>query len=388
MSNIPSLLAAVETLLTTAVPWLAPWTQKRLRDWLVAMLIGQSVVMRTAAHTLHLVFPAASAASHERRLRRMTEDRQLQWNLYATVLRWVLRFVPGERVTVIMDETTHTECWAVLTVALFYHGRAIPLAWVIWPGQTTRETGFWAASQQLLDRVRRLIPRTTPVVVVADRAFGCPVWSDQVLAHGWDVVVRVQGQSKVRSAHVPEQPIRDLATRGSTQSFAGEVFKGAGWRSLTVIATWDDRCDESLLLVSTLTDVAAIRAVYRHRFAIECLFRDWKSAGWHWESSQAQTESSAAFVVLGLALSTVVLLCLGTADAADLLTYAKQRGTRRPWEARDSLFRLGLLRVRRWLLCGDVPAVVWQLDLGDVAMPWSKRCWNQRVPSRISSAAA
>ena len=54
---------------TTAVPWLAPWTQKRLRDWLGAILIGQSVVLRSAAHTLHQVFPAASAASHEGRFR-------------------------------------------------------------------------------------------------------------------------------------------------------------------------------------------------------------------------------------------------------------------------------------------------------------------------------
>ena len=116
------------------------------------------------------------------------------------------------------------------------------------------------------------------------------------------------------------------------------------------------------------------------RYAIECLFRDGKSAGWHGASSQAQTESSAAFVVLGLALSTVILLCLGTAEAVEILTHTAQKGTRRPWDARERVFRLGLL-------CGDIPVVQWQFDLYDVVMLWSERCWNQCVPSRISSAA-
>ena len=231
--TLPSLLAAVETLIHTALPWHCPWLKRCLRDFIVAILVGQTVVIRTLAATLQSIDPAASAASHERRLRRMTEDNQLNWTISARILPWVVRFDRGVRVTIILDETSHTGRWSVLTAALSYHGRAIPLAWMIWRGQTTRETGYWEATQTLLKQVRTIIPRTTPVVVVADRAFGCPIFIDQVVAFGWDVVVRVHGQSRVRSPHVSEQPIHDLAARGSTQSFAGEVFKGAGWRSLT-----------------------------------------------------------------------------------------------------------------------------------------------------------
>ncbi|WP_240614539.1 hypothetical protein [Herpetosiphon llansteffanensis] len=71
MPRIPALAHWINTILTTAMPTLSPWTARRLTDWLVSILLMQSITTRVVAWGCALgVSPAAHAASHERRLRR------------------------------------------------------------------------------------------------------------------------------------------------------------------------------------------------------------------------------------------------------------------------------------------------------------------------------
>ncbi|WP_240614538.1 transposase [Herpetosiphon llansteffanensis] len=276
--------------------------------------------------------------------------------------------------TVIIDETTHTDQWTLLTAALWYHGRAIPLAWVLHPGNTRRATAFWTDTATLLDRVRQIIPATTPVIVVADRAFGCPVFTDQVTAHGWSWVVRVQGHTRMLLRGHTEVPIRTLVGRGQRVVRRGQAFKKAGWRTVTVVATWAAAAPEPLLLVSNLTAIGAIAHAYGRRYAIEALFRDWKTAGWQWEASHTRSQTTQEALVLGMAIATVLLLLLGTAEAQGVLAARGPTPTpRRPWAARESLFRLGRYGVLRWLWTGAMPSVAEGLSLAGTALhgPWA-----------------
>ena len=69
MSTFPSLLAAVETLMHIALPWHCPWMKRRLRDGIVAILVGQTVVIRSLAATLQSIDPAASSVPYGRECR-------------------------------------------------------------------------------------------------------------------------------------------------------------------------------------------------------------------------------------------------------------------------------------------------------------------------------
>ncbi|KPL90448.1 transposase [Herpetosiphon geysericola] len=370
MLSIPALTAWINTILLTAVPTLSPWTARRLTDWRVSILLMQSITTRVVAWGCALgLSTAARAASHERRLRRTYRDPQLSWSFHRAILTTTLRFAPAEAVTVIIDETTHTDHWTLLTAALWYHGRAIPLAWVLHPGNTRRATAFWTDTATLLDRVRQVIPPTTPVIVVADRAFGCPVFTDQVAAHGWHWVVRVQGHTRLRLRGHTETMIRTLVTRGQRVARRGLAFKKAGWRTVTVVATWAADAQEPLLLVSNLAGIGMIRHAYGRRSAIEALFRDWKTAGWQWEASHTRSRTTQEALVLGMAIATVLLLQIGTAEAEGVLA---ERGDcpspRRPWAARDSLFRLGRYGLLRWLWTGTMPALGDRLSLAGTAL--------------------
>jgi len=59
----------------------------------------------------------------------------------------------------------------------------------------------------VLDQATQVLQADARVVVVADRAFGCPVLTDQAPAHGWDWLVRVQGQTRWRDRQGRIQPM-------------------------------------------------------------------------------------------------------------------------------------------------------------------------------------
>jgi hypothetical protein len=170
-------------------------TRQRLLFFIVGLLLTGSLVLRRIACTQAYLTPQTTcAASHERRLRRVIGDPHLTWERsYARVVRRLLARQRPRQWVMILDESGHTDRLRVLTAALFYRGRAIPLAWVSWPGQTQQTVSYWTRCKQVLDQVPTLLPASAAVVVVADRAFGCPVFTDPVAARGWEWLVRVQG---------------------------------------------------------------------------------------------------------------------------------------------------------------------------------------------------
>lgn len=387
MPSIAHLEQAVETLLVDSLPTLPRATRQRLVAFLLGVLLAGTVVLRRVATTqAHLTPETATAASHERRLRRTLNDAQLgpAVPLYGRVLRRVLRRLPAtRRLTVILDESGHSTVSRVLLAALWYRGRAVPLTWVLWSLYTPHAQSYWADCAELLIQVAALLPTGVSVTVLADRAFGCPGFTDLVTAQGWQVVVRVQGQTRLRQADGSEQALRQVLPQAGTRwCGTGQVFKKEGWRAASVVAYWRVGCREPLLLVSTLSAGWGLVRLYRLRGAIEALFRDWKTQGWQWEASQVRDLAHQAVVVLVLALATLLTLCLGEEVATAVLAQPAQQGQRRPWHARDSLFRLGRDRLWQRLWQNDCSAIAWALaDAGDEN--WSEECWRTALPDAI-----
>lgn len=309
---------AVEALLTSSDVALPTRTHARLVFFVLGILLSGTLVLRRIATTHAYLTPQTTcAASHERRLRRVLNDPLLTWERrYARVLRRLLARHRPARWVVMVDETAQAEHLRVLTAALWYRGRAIPLAWRCWPGQTPQSVSYWSRCGELLALVAQLLPAGAQVVVVADCAFGCPVFTDRVVAQGWHYVVRVQGQTRWQSHHGQTAPIaQQVSQRGERWKGRGRVFKDAGWREASIVALWGQGHTGPLLLVSSLALSWELVAVYRYRAAIEALFRDWKRAGWQWEGSKVRELAHQECLVLGLACATLLTLLLGTAAA-------------------------------------------------------------------------
>lgn len=384
MPSIAHLNEAVETLLLESGCDLPRATRQRLIFFVLGVLLASSIVLRRVATThSNISLGATTAASHERRLRRTLNDPVLGQAapMYARVVRRVLRGLPaGQRLWLIIDESGHSDVVRALVAALWYRGRALPLAWLSWPAQTPVGEHYWRDCQLLLQQLAALLPAEQPVTVLADRAFGCPAFFDLVVALGWSYVLRAQDQTRLCLADGSQQALCQLLTTpGSCWSGQGRAFKKQGWRELSVVAYWRVGCKKPLLLVSNLPAHRNLVLEYRRRAAIEALFRDWKSAGWQWESSQVRDAEHQAVLIVVLAFATLLTLCLGEELAQEVLAQPQQQGCRRPWYARDSLFRLGRDRLWQRLWRGEQTPYNWELNQFGT-LNWSQQCWQTALP--------
>jgi hypothetical protein len=382
MPSIRHFQDAVTQLIDAVCPDLGVRTRRRLVFILLGVMLAGSVVMRRVACTAAQVWePSTTAPSHERRLRRILADPAITWEqTHARLVRRILQRPRRGRWQVILDESGHTDHTRTLVAALWYRGRAIPLAWVMWPAQTPQTVAYWARCAQVLTLVAALLPDGVPAVVVGDRAFGCPAFTDLVAARGWDWLVRIQGQTCFQDADGVEQGSRDrLGQPGGRICQRGWLFKKAGWRPASLVGYWRRGCVDPLLLASSLPATWGLVRQYRTRSAIEAMFRDWKSSGWNWEASQARTTVAQEQVILLLAMTTLVTLCLGAEAATHVLAQPPQTGQRRPWAARESLFQVGRHRMWTRIWQGITTPIAWVLHPSD-APNWSQECWEAARP--------
>lgn len=385
MPSITHLSEAVETLLLESGCDLPRAARQRLVFFVLGVLLAGTIALRRVATThANISLGATKAASHERRLRRILNDPHLGQAvpMYGRVVRRILRRLPADQtVWLVIDESGHTDVVRALVAALWYRGRCMPLSWLSWPAQTPVGEHYWRDCQLLLEQVAALLPANQPVSVLADRAFGCPAFFDLVVAQGWQYVLRAQEQTKLRQADGSERALSELLTEpNSYWSGQGRAFKKQGWREVQVVAYWRAGCKKPLLLVSSLAASRELVLLYRRRSAIEAMFRDWKSSGWQWEASQVREVEHQAVLLLVLALATLLTLCLGEELAEEVLAQPRQRGYRRPWHARDSLFRLGRDRLWQRLWRGEETDYSWELK--QFAVPnWSQQCWQAAIPA-------
>lgn len=353
-------------------------TLKRLAVLVTGMIRASSAAparVAGAVYALHL--SEASAESTERRLRRAENDPHLTASLclHPFARRHLLLGRPSELV-LILDPTLQADRAVMLSAAVWYRGRALPLAWALWPANTPLEgPNFWQRVAALLDLVASLLPAHVSVTWLADRAFGSPAFTDLVVAHGWHYVVRVQGQTRYRDCTGRSQAIRALVSRrGERRKLRGQVFKKAGWRCASVIAYWGRHHAQALCLVSDLPPHWHLIGLYRRRYPIEATFRDYKSAGWQWEHGQVTNLQHMERLLVAMALATWLALMVGSQVASELLARPSTgRRRTRPWGGKYSLFQLGLDRLNLWL-CGRLPV----RSTGPLA-DWQAPNWQTQI---------
>jgi hypothetical protein len=311
----------------------------------------------------------ASRESIERRIRRIENDPTLSAERCVHPLaRAQLRLGAPKQLFLLLDPTYQEDQLVLLSVAVWYRGRALPLAWEVWPANTPL-TGlrFWERVAALLDTVALLLPTQTEITWLADRAFGSPAFTDLVTARGWHYVVRVQGQTHYREQQGRERRVDRLVSRHHPRAKGqGQLFKKQGWRTASVVVYWGEREDAPLCIVSDWPPRWELVHCYRRRYAIEALFRHYKSQGWRWEQGQVRVLAHVERLLVGMALATWVALCLGTDCAeAELARPATGRRHTRPPQAKLSLFSLGLQQWKE-AVSGDWP----------LSKEWRVRGWD------------
>lgn len=376
----------IEHLLSTHVSAEVDESSKERLALLVTGIIGAKSAsparIAKALRTLGLC--QADEASIERRVRRIENDPEINASTcFHPLARGRLLFGRPQELLLILDPTTQDDRVVMLSAAVWYRGRALPLAWAVWPANTPlSEERFWQRVAALLDTVAELLPPGVAVTWVADCAFGTPAFTDLLVKYGWHYVVRVQEQTVCRDGKGRERQVRALVRfRNQRAKLRGQVFKGRGWRPGSVVVYWGKGHKRRLCLVSDLPPRFHLIALYRRRYPIEASFRDYKTAGWRWEQGQVRELEHLDRLLVGMALATWITLLAGTQVGEELLA-KKATGRRRtkPWAAKQSLFSLGLQRLQEMLHHVGLPPLHWQLS------DWQAPNWQTQITSHHTQA--
>jgi hypothetical protein len=342
------------------------------------MIAAKNCSPAQVAKALHrLKLSDANPESLERRIRRLENDPELEASLcFHPFARAHLRYGRPSQLLLILDPSMQEDRLVLVSVAVWYRGRALPLAWAVWPGNTPLQgEGFWKRIEHLLDEVAALLPTGVEIILMADRAFGCPAFIDMLVRRGWHFVVRVQGQTVCRDRRGRECQVQSLvADRGQRAKLRGQAFKKNGWRAVSVVAYWGRHYEKPICLVSDLKAGWGLLALYRRRYAIEAKFRDYKSSGWRFEQGQVTDLEHVQRLLVGMALATWIVLMVGAWQARQILS-RPPTGKRRtqPWEGKMSLFQHGLEQLLTWLGAGQLPQFIWRLT------DWSAPNWKQQI---------
>jgi hypothetical protein len=304
------------------------------------LLLARHTALPRIAAQLRRVTPRAQADSIERRLRRILA--QTDWNapaIFEGVARASLRRLPPGRCVLMLDDTEKTDQCTLSTLAVAYGGRALPLAWCRWSGKL--HGAYWKQIDQLFEQAERLLPPQVQPVVLADRGLASPMLVKLVQQHGWDYLVRVQGNTTLRTTRSRSSPcvhLGELVVRPGAPNVLldGWVFSARPIWAHTA-AVWHVGYQEAWLLVSNLDLGKGLVELYAQRMKVESLFRDAKSGGFEWELSRVLLPDRAQRLLLGLMLAVLCAVLLGEAAmrAGEIPAYG-----RRPHAV--SLLRRGL----------------------------------------------
>ena len=326
--------------LQACIPRMGVWPRRRLALLVTGLLLARHTALPRVAAQLRQVTPTAQTDSIERRLRRILA--QTDWktsSIFAGVARESLRWLPPGRCFLLLDDTEKTDECTLTTLALAYGGRALPLAWCRWSGKL--HGAYWQQVDQLLDQAQRVLPPQVQPVVLADQGLASPMLINLIRQHGWDFLLRVQGNTTLRttrSRSAPRRHLGDLVTQPGAPGITldGWVFYGRPIWAHTA-AVWRAGYQDKWLLVSNLDLGLGLAKLYAQRMKVEALFRDAKSGGFEWELSRILRPDRAQRLLLGLMLAVLCAVLLGEAAirAGEIPAYG-----RRPHAV--SLLRRGL----------------------------------------------
>lgn len=386
MSKHPLYQAIMEQINAHVEARVCQSTRERVALLVTGIIASESASPARIARVLHEIgVSGAQVESIERRIRRIENDPEVRASLcFHRMARHYLALGKLQRLTLAIDPTTQDERVVMLTVSVLYRGRSLPLAWAVWAGNRPL-TGarFWERVAALLRLVATLLPPQVSVTLVADRAFGTPSFTDLVQAQGWHYVVRVQSHTHYRDRQGQRASVRSLVSRkGQRRKLRGHVFKKQRWREASVLVYWGRRHAAPLCLVTDLPPDWAVLATYRQRYTIEALFRDFKSAGWHWEQAQVADLDHLERLLVGMALAFWLAVMIGTQVVTEYCL-SKPLPTRRtlPPIAKYSLFQLGLHRLKQWAARNLCCPLAWCL------FDWNAPTWHVFCSQHLIHAA-
>jgi Transposase DDE domain len=231
---------------------------------------------------------------------------------FVPLLVWVVDQWEGTQLALALDATTLGTRFTVLALSVVYRGCAIPVAWTVLPA--TAKHAWRREWLRMLRQVRRAVPRSWTVIVLADRGLYARWLFRRITRLGWHPFLRINTGGTFRpQGYVRAVPLKTLVPDpGTTWQGTGIAFKGRN-RQLhcTLLACWEPGYTDPWLILTDLPPEASTACWYGLRAWIEQGFKITKRAGWQWQRTRMTQPERAARLWLAVAVATLWLLSVG-----------------------------------------------------------------------------
>ncbi len=318
---------------------------------LVAMICGLVGSQRAHLSSMadHAPTDGADQASVITRFRRwLKHDANTVDGWFLPVAEALLATLAQQPLTLVLDGSVVGRGCVALMLSVVYHGRALPVAWVVVKGQK----GHFPQETHcaLIAQIQSLIPPTTEVTVLGDGEFDGTDFQAALRQLHWQYVCRT-APTLLMTVYGKQRHIGDLApTRGELLAVRPAWITAAEYGPVSILAIGAATYDTPIYLVTNMVDLAAALVAYRQRAHIETFFSDQKSRGFHLHKSHLSDPRRLARLLIVSCLAYLWLVYLGVCALRD--DWLKRLHRRDRCDL--SLFRLGLRLLAR-CLNDDIP---------------------------------
>ncbi len=345
MSDTYRRYAAIKQGLLQCFPHVTGHRERHLNT-LVALICGLTGGQRAHLSTIadHAPSGGADQESVIARFRRwLKHDAQTVDGWFLPIAKALLAKLAHQPLLLAIDGSVVGRGCLALMVSVIYHGRALPLAWVVVKGKK----GHFPQAMHcaLLSQLQPLIPPSTKVIVVGDGEFDGIDLQALLRGFNWHSVCRT-APNLLMTVYGSERPIGAMApTQGELLAVRPAWMTAEQYGPVSILAIWEQAYDQPIYLVTNMLDLGAALAAYRKRAQIETFFSDQKSRGFQLHRSHLNDPARLTRLLIASCLAYLWLVYLGVCALGD--------GWLKRLHRRDrcdlSLFRLGLRLLARCL---------------------------------------
>jgi hypothetical protein len=241
----------------------------------------------------------------------------------------------------------------ILSVAVSYKGRALPLYWMVFGKKGNSSLEQW--KQVLfpvivgLQQMPWLSDKPVHIHLVADREFASPKLAEWLKSvHDVMVTLRIKASMYLTGEDTPEIKVASLVrkmTKGSRYILYNQVLTRDSNFKMNVLLTWNKDYDEPLVVATTAENPDHADATYGQRFNIEHMHKDWKSNAFDLEKTRVTDPKRIETLLIPIAFAYVICVLEGEQKEQNGEIRQPPKGKKRM----VSLFLSGLRTIFRYL---------------------------------------
>ncbi len=207
----------------------------------------------------------------------------------------------------------------ILSVAVSYKGRALPLYWMVSGKQGCSSLEEW--KQVLfpviivLQQMSWLSDKQIHIHVVADREFASPKLAEWLKnLYNVAVTLRIKANMYLTGEDTPEIKVASLIKRmkkGSRHILYNQVLSRDSSFKMNVLLTWNKDYDELLVVATTSDNPALADDTYEQRFNIEHMHKDWKSNAFELEKTRVTDPKRIETLLISIAFAYILCVLEG-----------------------------------------------------------------------------